>query len=130
MSHTPGPWNVGKHPSEIVTPNKIEFDRPVMSYSSEEEELKHYGGYLIAESVFRKENAHLIAAAPDLLKACQKAYEALEAIAGFCGQNLQVYGWHLNGEPETFDNFIEQNMDGNELEVLYKAILKAKGEHT
>jgi hypothetical protein len=62
------------------------------------------------------------------LEACQKAYATLEAITEFCGQNLEVHGWHLNGDSEPFDNFIEENMDGNELELLFKAIQKAKGE--
>ena len=128
MNHTPGPWKLGKHFSEIITENEVEFERHPLS--NDEESFRHYGGHLVAESVFRKENAQLISAAPDLLEACQKAYATLEAITSFCGQNLQVIGWHLNGEAESFDNFIEENVDGNELELLYKAISKAKGEIT
>lgn len=128
--HTPGPWKVGpRHFSEIVSETEVEFTRPRFRSAEElEEEVRYYGAHLIAESVFREENAQLIAAAPDLLEACKKAYAALDAITEFCGQNLQVYGWHLNGDPEAFDNLIEENMDGNEMELLFKAISKARGE--
>jgi hypothetical protein len=88
----------------------------------------YYDGHLIAESIHREEDASLISAAPELLEACQKAYETLEAISSHCENNLQVYGWHLNGDPEPFDSFIDDNMDGNELDLLFKAISKSKGE--
>jgi hypothetical protein len=130
MSHTPGPWKVGtRHFSEIVSESEVKSTHPrSINASEQEDEVKYYGGYLVAESVFLKENAQLIASAPELLEACQKAYEVLEAISSNCGNNLQVYGWHLNGDPEPFDNFIDDNMDGNELDLLFKVISKAKGE--
>jgi hypothetical protein len=126
--HTPGPWKVGpRHFSEIVSENEVITTSPRLRVDTEDE-IKYYGGHLVAESVFRKENARLIAAAPDLFEACKKAYASLEAITEFCGQNLQVYGWHLNGNPESFDNFIQENMDGDEMELLFKAMSKARGE--
>ncbi|MFS0822142.1 hypothetical protein [Bacillus sp. 1P02SD] len=124
MSHTPGSWRIGRHQSTVVTDHPIDTGGRITGHNDSE----YYGGYLVAESVIRKEDAQLLSASPELLEACQKAYEALEAITEFCGQNLQVYGWHLNGDPESFDSFIEENMDGNELELLFKAISKAKGE--
>lgn len=68
MTHTPGPWKVGaRHFSEIVSVSEVEFTSPRVRTATEiEEDIKFYGGYLVAESVFKKENAHLIAAAPEL----------------------------------------------------------------
>lgn len=124
MSRTPGPWRRGNNYSEVVSDNQVEGASKMYL----EEARKFYGGYLIAESICNKEDANLITSAPELLEACIKAHAALEAITEFCGQNLAVYGWHLNGDPEPFDNFIEENIDGDELELLKRAISKAKGE--
>lgn len=41
--------------------------------------------------------------------ALKAAKDELEALWSFWGQNLQVMNWHLNGEPEPWDNFFEQN---------------------
>jgi hypothetical protein len=120
MKHTPGTWKLGRNSDTVIT------DHPVNFFPEETE--KHYGGHPIAESISTDADRHLISAAPDLLEACKKAYEALEAITEFCGQNLEVHGWHLNGDPEAFDNFINENMDGDELELLFKAMSKARGE--
>jgi hypothetical protein len=119
MSHTQGSWKLGNLNDSVITTPTEETPRL---------EILHYGGKVIAESIMSDADRYLISAAPEMFEACKKAYEALEAINGFCGQNLQVHGWHLNGDPEEFDNFINENLDGNEMELLYKAILKAKGE--
>ncbi|MGD7021753.1 hypothetical protein ACQCVK_04120 [Rossellomorea vietnamensis] len=123
MSHTPSPWRVGRA-GVVVSDHPIDTG----GRSTGHNDAIYYGGHLIAESIHRGEDAALISAAPELLEACQKAYEVLEAISSHCGNNLQVYGWHLNGDPETFDSFIDDNMDGNELDLLFKTISKAKGE--
>lgn len=118
MKHTPGPWKLGKTPDSIITDPTPETRPDLIGW---------YGGDVVAETVGPNDR-HLISAAPDLLIACQKAYATLDAIMGFYGQNLQVYGWHLNGDPEPFDNFIDENTDGDEMELLYKAMAKARGE--
>ncbi len=69
-----------------------------------------------------------VSAMPELVVACEAAAELLDAILGFHGQGLQVANWHQNGDLEPFDNFIDQNSDGTELDALREAIAKAKGK--
>lgn len=59
----------------------------------------------------------------DLLAVLKKAEAFVDAITSFYGQNLQVYNWHLNGAPEPFDNFIDDNEDGTLLKDLRDAIV-------
>lgn len=112
MKHTPGPWQ------------------------AEGNEIWHRGNGYNDESdqhtyicdVVHPANRSLIVAAPDLLEACEKALKTLKEIKSFCGEGLEVYGWHQNGDPEPFEHFIEENMESNLLELLKVAISKAKGE--
>ena len=60
--HTPGPWRVG-HGSWVVS------DTAVTGMDGSDA-VEFYGGHLICESV-NGPNSHLIAAAPDLLEACE-----------------------------------------------------------
>lgn len=60
--HTPGPWKVGKG-SWVISENSEGIN---VSGGTGEEACKYYGGNLICESVGNS-NAHLIAAAPDML---------------------------------------------------------------
>jgi hypothetical protein len=70
-------------------------------------------------------NAKLIAAAPELLEALQNVTNQFkDLLNSLYGQNINVVGWHLNGEHETFDSFIDDNNDGG-LELAEKAINKA-----
>jgi len=71
----PGPWKVGRHTSEIIAEN---FPNDIPISDSGHAEVEYYGGYLIAESVERR-NTSLIAAAPELLKS---AIEVIESIQG------------------------------------------------
>ncbi|MCM3599363.1 hypothetical protein M3175_01365 [Robertmurraya korlensis] len=119
MKHTPGPWKLGGIGDTVITNAETPSSKDTFEY---------YGGQVIAESISSDNDRHLISAAPELLEACIKAHEVLEAILSFYGQSLQVHGWHLNGDAEPFDNFIDENMDGNEVELLYKAIQKARGD--
>jgi hypothetical protein len=128
-NHTAGPWFIQ------LPPLRSNPDLHIFAEYSEEEQEKYPGssGQFIASvrryDVHTQEaNARLIAASPDLLEACIKAYEALDAILDFREQGLKVQGWHLNGDAEPFDKFINENMQGNEIELLYKAIQKAKGK--
>lgn len=67
---TKGNWKIGNNFSNVVTDEKTER----ASYSEENymSELKYYGGYLICESVSKKADAKLIAAAPEMLKALDR----------------------------------------------------------
>ncbi len=42
----------------------------------------------------------------------------ISAIMKFYGQGLQVTNWHQNGDAEPWDNFFDENMQGNELEEI------------
>ncbi|TWC18150.1 hypothetical protein FBY06_11575 [Pseudomonas sp. SJZ085] len=65
--HTPGPWRIGNHSSEVIA--EMPADPPFRGMT--ENCVKHYGGYLIAESC-AAEDAKLIAAAPEMLEALTK----------------------------------------------------------
>jgi hypothetical protein len=69
--HTPGNWKVGKTGGVVVS------DQPLPGYdiNGGHDHIEYYGGHLIAESIWRKEDARLIAAAPDLLNALGLALE-------------------------------------------------------
>jgi hypothetical protein len=63
-------WRQGKQHGTVVA------DYPPGSkgiYQKEEVEVEYYGGFLIAESIQRKELVALIAAAPELLACLQEA---------------------------------------------------------
>ena len=68
--HTPGPWRCEPQPGQTV--GKHTYTHCVM-----------YGDDSIADTL-TEADAHLIAAAPDLLKACKAACQDLE----FRGDNL------------------------------------------
>lgn len=60
--HTPGPWRLGKDYGAVVADHST-TERPDSGHA----DVEHYGGHLVCESVALKANAHLIAAAPDML---------------------------------------------------------------
>jgi len=55
---TPGPWDLGKRYDSVISSNITGFDDALT--------VDAYGGHLVCESAKMKENAALIAAAPDL----------------------------------------------------------------
>jgi hypothetical protein len=61
--HTPGPWRLGKKWDSVVADGETGYD--------DDQTLKAYGGHLVCESAKHKPNAHIIAAAPDLLAALE-----------------------------------------------------------
>lgn len=67
MSHTPGAWKYNGR--DAVVSDNVD-DSPF----TDEANVKAYGGYVICESV-TPFNARLIAAAPDLLAACEEVVE-------------------------------------------------------
>lgn len=65
---TPGPWRVSEKCAAVVADYPTGHDEP--------ESIQDYGGYLVCESATRR-NLHLIAAAPQLFKACNIALDVL-----------------------------------------------------
>lgn len=47
-------------------------------------------------------------------EALVKAIAVIEEMYSWYGKNLQVYGWHLNGDSEPLDNIIE-GIDGDDI---------------
>ena len=50
----------------------------------------------------------LIADSSDAIKKC---FLFIKYWSDLYGEGLQVYGWHLNGDPEDFDNFYNSAME-------------------
>ena len=55
---TPGPWHLGKRFNSVISSNITGYD--------DARTVDEYGGHLVCESAKMKQNAALIAAAPDL----------------------------------------------------------------
>ena len=47
----------------------------------------------------------------DSSDAIKKCVSFIEYWTNLYGEGLQVYGWHLNGDPEEFDNFYNSAME-------------------
>jgi hypothetical protein len=71
VSHTPGPWRAGKD-----NYGGIVADHPIEGGVMGTDDVEHYGGYLIAETVAPC-NKPLIAAAPELLVALKECAEVI-----------------------------------------------------
>lgn len=76
MEISKGNWTLGKTGGSVITDNGEGF-APNTGHS----DVEYYGGYLIAESIQKKDDARLIAAAPELLAACQEFVRKVE-----CGE--------------------------------------------
>lgn len=61
-----------------------------------------------------------------ILVALESAHKFIEAIMSFYGTNLEVANWHMNGDLEHWDSFFDENMSGDELELLNAAIAMIK----
>lgn len=60
--YTPGPWRIGKLGRVVVADHPIDNGNRSIGHN----DTKYYGGHLIAESIWRKEDSNLISAAPEL----------------------------------------------------------------
>ena len=81
---TKGTWSVGKYPSMVVSSEKVRntnFPIPPNREFSSDEEIEHHGGYLICESIGNDKDAHLIAAAPELLEELKHCVRALKVVS-------------------------------------------------
>jgi hypothetical protein len=69
-------WNVGKHASTVVSDVKVtnnNFPSPPNPIESRDEDIEHYGCYLVCESIGNSKFANYIAAAPEMLRALEVA---------------------------------------------------------
>jgi hypothetical protein len=119
--HTPGPWDVNGIDTEKIRIGSRKMSDVAIVYN----QPNRFDGSL---SKSRKRNAELIAAAPDLLAACEAAIEQIEALDDVLNQSgHEVIGWHLNGDTEPIASFFQDN-DIGAVEKLRAAIAKAKGQ--
>ena len=97
--HTPGPWKA--HPTGLARSGLPEYEI-------------HWSdiGECIAERVHGEAEAHLIAAAPELLKALREV--------------AQTLAWHQHGECRGFSDYLFSTADA--LSMARAAIAKATGE--
>lgn len=68
-------WSVSEKNSHCVVTDEPIEDGDHTGHNA----MQDYGGYLVCESVLHKEDAHTIAAAPDLLRACEGLVELMDA---------------------------------------------------
>lgn len=66
MEYSKGNWQIGKTGGTVITDCPEGF-----TATTGHDATESYGGYLIAESILKPADAHLIAAAPDLLRALE-----------------------------------------------------------
>jgi hypothetical protein len=70
--HTPGPWRIAVTKTTIVVADAKDDLLP-HSFG----EIEHYGGRLVAESIFNPANVRLIAAAPRLFELLARLHDAV-----------------------------------------------------
>lgn len=85
VQHTPGPWHEGSNNCARVY-GAIVSDSPIEGQNMMPEDVTHYGGQLIAESIAPC-NRPIISAAPDML-------EALENLENDADQ-IPEHAWKL-----------------------------------
>ena len=72
--HAPNTWRQSSCADAVVSDEPTGCDSP--------DNVEHYGGHLVAESIFSGSNRALIIAAPDLLQAAQQAADTLNGTHG------------------------------------------------
>ena len=108
MAHTPGPWRVARQCSTLV---EAENGRNICSAGG------YSTNFAVRETLETNEaNANLIAAAPELLKALERAEE-------LCGKALPVFDWGKS--PLTAEAIMLLNEVPGEISA---AIAKARGQ--
>ena len=128
MTYTPGPY-------EIVTADigdEFACIVPVcINAANGRTVISDNGGLAPDDEEWHSEelfaNAHLFAAAPDMLAALKLALKQIkETQDALLGQGLQVAGWHLNGDLEPVESFFSDS-DCGAVEAIEAAIAKAEG---
>lgn len=108
---TPGRWTLG-------IPGTVVSDTPsvqMIKYSSSRTcystggytDTDYYGGYLIAESIFTKDDAEVIALVPEMTQTIIDLVDLFEDIdKTLFHHNHNIEGYHLNGDLEPIMNFV------------------------
>lgn len=85
---TQGPYRVGKNGSVVICDTD-----PTGGASrgyGDIDAIQYYGGAMIAESIWKLADAHLLAASWDMLKACEEVLEQFGPPQGWEGNNRRV----------------------------------------
>lgn len=122
QKHTPGPWEV-LNQTEVFTSLGADSGDGIKASPSDGWMIADCGGCVTFTEIgavelgyaLRKANAHLIAAAPDLL-------EAAEELSTVWGKFIDSFPY----QPGIGDDV--ENMEFREIAKLRKAIAKARGE--
>ena len=81
-------WEIGNVQSTVVDKNQHSCLDDFYPQTKEAE--KYYGGFLIAESIPKREYVNLISAAPEMLEALKMALEKAERNIAFWNTDLQL----------------------------------------
>lgn len=100
-AYTPGPWRKGRDGTVVCDAQHAG------NHKMDEKDLSFYEGHLLAESIANQADAALMAAAPDLLSACE---EWLEIDGPYVSLDEQRKRW------------------GGVVERMAAAVAKARGE--
>lgn len=118
MSATPGPYELYDYGTTIVVGDVATHTDLAEFFYADEHTVSTMRDEALA-------NAKLFRAAPDLLLALKLALKQIEDVESVLNDhNLQVYGWHMNGAPESAATFFDQNNCGA-VEVGRAAIERA-----
>ncbi|WP_289141492.1 hypothetical protein [uncultured Brevibacillus sp.] len=55
---------------------------------------------------------------------CRRSFEYISDLHSTWGTGLQIYGWHQNGDPVSYDEWITSNLEGDLLEDLKKQVVQ------
>lgn len=113
MAHTPGPWKQGKTFDAVITES---------SSDASDITIQHYGGQVVAESIFNEDDLKLIIAAPEMKK-------QLDQLAEIIARNLTAWDTSKDNSqgmlPEVYlsNKVWYERLTGEEYR-FYKAIKK------
>jgi hypothetical protein len=85
-SHTPGPWHFNAQRGAVVANDRVLIHDGALD-RNDPDNIRHYGGPLVCESVLRRD-ASLLVAAPRLLAACAAALSEDSGLA--CAPELRA----------------------------------------
>lgn len=101
------------------------FDQLLTKLAEKEAQRNHHQQIMLSATA---DNERLRRVLNEASEALEKAERFVSRIMEFHGQNLQVANWHQNDDLEPWDNFFDENMNGDELDVLRAAIKTIKGD--
>jgi len=93
MPMTPGPWRLGRVGGCVVSDNPVN-DGP-RERDTGHGDVEYYGGFLICESILKKDDALVIASVPELIDLAKIGYEVSIQTSMIRGMNDRVKVYQL-----------------------------------